>query len=117
MVWGFSAVLLLLTSGCGGGDEPDATVADEGTPPNTSRGMPVAPAEVQPQTLQVPKDADPTVILNELNRELRMWMMSNQRPPKDFEEFVSTSQIQVPPAPAGKKYRLSKEMRIELVDQ
>ena len=71
----------------------------------------------QPQTLQVPRDADPTVILNELNRELRMWMMSNQRPPRDFQEFISTSGIQVPPAPAGKKYDLSKEMRIELVDQ
>ena len=112
-----AAVLLVFTSGCGSKDEADPVIPADGAAGNTSQGMPVAPDTVQPQSLQVPKNADPKVILDELNFQLRRWIMSNRRTPKDFEEFVTTARMQVPPAPAGKKYHLSSEMRIELVDQ
>jgi len=106
-----------LAAGCNRQSE-DATPDAVSRPPDQgSLGAPVAPAEVQRQTLEVPRDATPDAVLDELNRELRRWLIRNQRRPASFEEFVSTSQMQVPAAPPGKKYTLSKETRIVLVDQ
>lgn len=55
--------------------------------------------------------------LAELTRELRRWIVKTKQRPASFEDFAAKAQIQVPPAPAGKKYAISKEMRVVLVDR
>ena len=45
-------------------------------------------------------------ILQELSRELRKYVVSTRSVPKNFEEFVAKSRVQILPAPAGKKYRI-----------
>jgi hypothetical protein len=40
--------------------------------------------------------------------------MRNQRPPANFEEFVSSSNVEISPAPPGKKYALTKQMKVVL---
>lgn len=59
--------------------------------------------------------ADPN--LAELTRELRRWIVKTKQRPASFEDFAAKAQIQVPPPPAGKKYALSKEMRVILADR
>lgn len=52
---------------------------------------------------------------SEMNREVRRWILRNQRPPKSFEEFATSANAQFPPPPAGKKYALDKTMHVILV--
>jgi hypothetical protein len=69
-----------------------------------------APAENQ----QAPPPASASVVitvnpaggadLKQLNHAYVGWVMQNRRRPKNFEEFVKLSGIQIPPPPAGKKY-------------
>lgn len=107
--------VIVLMVGCGSGSEESPGVSGStDVSPYVSRGEPVAPAEVQPQQLQVPPGADPKWVLEELNRELRRWVMRNRRTPSSFEEFVTSAQMQVPAPPVGKKYVLTRQMRIEM---
>jgi hypothetical protein len=59
--------------------------------------------------------ADP--ILAELTREVRRWIVATKKIPASFEEVAAAAKLPVPPPPAGKKYALSKENRVILVDQ
>lgn len=59
--------------------------------------------------------ADPQ--LAELTRELRRWIVATREKPASFEDFVAKAKIKVPPAPDGKKYALSSEMRVTLVNR
>ena len=54
--------------------------------------------------------------LAELTRELRRWIVATKKRPTSFEDFATSAKITVPPPPAGKKYSISKEMRVELVN-
>lgn len=62
-------------------------------------------------------DTNAGVDLTELSREVKRWMVANQKVPSSFEDFAAKSKVAIPPAPAGKKYALSKEMRVVLVDR
>jgi hypothetical protein len=62
-------------------------------------------------------DTNAGVDLAELSREVKRWMVANQKVPSSFEDFAAKSKVAIPPAPAGKKYALSKEMRVVLVDR
>jgi hypothetical protein len=55
--------------------------------------------------------------LAELTREVRRWIVATKQRPTSFEDFVANAKITVPPPPPGKKYELSKEMRVVLVNQ
>jgi hypothetical protein len=55
--------------------------------------------------------------LAELTRELRRWIVRTKERPSSFEDFVAKAGIKPPAPPAGKKYALSKEMRVMLVDR
>jgi hypothetical protein len=55
--------------------------------------------------------------LKELNHAYINWLIRNNRRAKNFEDFVSASGVQVPPAPAGKKYIIDKNGFINLVNQ
>jgi hypothetical protein len=107
----------LLLSGCGrDSDEPRQT-GNVQAPAVRDAAVPGPDPLPKTQTLQVQQGADPNVVLEELNRELRRWLVSNQRTPASFEEFISSSRMEVPPPPPGKKYVLTRKMRVELVKQ
>jgi len=55
--------------------------------------------------------------LAELTRELKKYVISTKERPASFEDFAAKTKVTVPPAPAGKKFAISKEMRVVLVDQ
>jgi hypothetical protein len=55
--------------------------------------------------------------LAELTREVRRWIVATKKRPTSFEDFAANAKITVPPPPPGKKYELSKEMRVVLVDR
>ena len=67
--------------------------------------------------LEVSPTAELDVVLAQLTREVRKWIVRHQRPPKDFEEFAASAAIQIPSAPAGKKFALSKPMRVIVVNR
>jgi len=92
---------LWLASGCS--KEPPAPASGSGT--MATQGTPVV------------MDPNSGVDLAELNRELKRWMVANQKAPSSFEDFAAKSKVAIPPVPVGKKYVLSKEMRVVLVDR
>jgi hypothetical protein len=55
--------------------------------------------------------------LAELTREVRRYIVATKQRPGSFEDFVANAKITVPPPPPGKKYELSKEMRVVLVNR
>jgi hypothetical protein len=115
---GLMMALALVMAGCG--DDPaDNTPppAEAGAAPDVSQYAPRPAPQVQPQQLELPKDANTDAVLAELNYQLKRWIVRNQRVPANFEEFVSSAQIQVPPPPAGKKYAMGKQVKIELVNR
>jgi hypothetical protein len=87
---------------------PPATVATTNLPAITP------PAAV---TMPAPVAANGEVDLPELNRDLRRWIVSHRQAPKSFEEFAATAGVNIPPPPPGKKYVLTKDMHIQLVNQ
>jgi hypothetical protein len=44
-------------------------------------------------------------------------MLRNRRRPTDWDDFAAHAGVQIPPPPSGKKYVLSKNMRVTLADQ
>jgi len=63
--------------------------------------MPYTPATIAP-----PETSDMSATLQELSRELRKYVVSTRSVPKNFEEFVAKSHVQIPAAPAGQKYKI-----------
>jgi hypothetical protein len=79
-----------------------------------------APAVISPAPVPV---SAPVVVaanpdggadLKQLNHAYIGWIVQNRRRPKSFEEYVALSGVQVPPAPAGKKYVIDKNGYINL---
>ena len=102
---------MVLLAACGKKKEPSVapaqapeTVQSEGQPPATTAGN-------QPAAEVAPTEPD----LEQLTRELRKWIVRNQRPPKSFEDFSATANIQIPTPPPGKKYAIDKQMHVVLV--
>lgn len=95
---GLIAVLGLL--GCGKtAPPPDGIgIATQGAPP---------PAAEQYEGID----------LAQLTRDLKRWVIATKERPANFEDYVAKSKATVPAAPAGKKFAISKEMRVILVDQ
>ena len=108
-------LLAVLSAGCKKhGSGPGASGASNAAPPDPSApaaavarspGAPV-PMSYAPTTIAAPQNSDMSATLQELSRELRKYVVSTRRIPKNFEEFVAKSGVQIPPAPAGKKYRI-----------
>jgi len=92
-----------------GGSPVDPAALKQNRSPQPPTAGPVQPTTIAPQN-------NPEEVLKQLNRELIRWAMRNKRTPASFEEFVTSAQVQVPPAPAGQKYTLNKN-RIVLVNQ
>jgi hypothetical protein len=97
----FIALVLAAATGCDVNKEP----AD------SSRGMVTQGSP--PRATGTEADAQ----LAELTRELRRWIVQTKQRPASFEEFVAGAKIAVPPPPPGRKYVISKEMRVVLADR
>ena len=78
------------------------------------------PAPPTAATNAVPAAATPapeTVDLTQMTRDLRRWIVRNQRPPKDYAEFAATAGNPYPAPPAGKKFAIDKSMHVVLVNR
>ena len=86
--------------------------------PGCSKNETATPSQgMATQGTPIVVDTNSGVDLAEINRELKRWMVANQKVPSSFEDFVAKSKVTIPPAPVGKKYVLSKEMRVMLMDR
>jgi len=55
-------------------------------------------------------------ILGELTQAVRKYSVERRSVPKNLEELVANGYLtQAPQAPAGKKFIISKELRVQLV--
>jgi hypothetical protein len=112
-----------LVTGCGKKVEPSSTTTPTATQPAPS-AQNIKYAETNQMQVYTPTAA-PVVAaatnaapdLSELNRYLIQWIIKNRRPPASFEDFAATAGVTIPPAPAGKKYVIAKNMHILLVDR
>ena len=68
-----------------------------------------APTAAPPKPVVVAENADVNATLSQLALELRKYVMRTRSVPKNFEEFVAKSGIQLPPPPAGKKYAIENQ--------
>lgn len=108
--------MALLLTGCG--RKADAPLPPQ---PEAHAPVPVAVSTVTNSTtreaLALPPGANLDAELAQLTRELRKWIVRHQRPPGSFEEFAASAPFQVPAAPAGKKFAISKQMRVVVVNR
>ena len=115
------AALIFGSIGCGNKENSPITVTsttftNETVAVNGSGGAPgPTPTPTTPVTLSAP-EGNYDAILGELTRELRRTMIG-RRLSGSFDEFVAISNVKVPPPPAGKKYAISKQWKVILVDR
>jgi hypothetical protein len=111
---------LLVAASCSK-KSPEAVVPSPETPaqatatPNAPNAPPPQPQPYSPVTQAVAPSAEPN--LAQINHAYIGWIMQTQRHAKTVEEFVAASGIQLPPAPAGKKYIIDSHGYIALVSQ
>src|SRR5690242_16056687 len=104
----FAAVAMAVAVGCKRhGAQANASAApvaagSEALP--SPRGTSV-PAET-PAPVVVNNDNNSGATLDRLTQELRRYVIRTRSIPKNFEDFAAKSQLQAPPAPAGKKYAI-----------
>jgi hypothetical protein len=104
-----------LFTGCGKKTEPSPSV------PNPVAVQP-APASTVPEvsTPAAPStatNANVQVDFEDLYYAVHAWMREHGRAPKDFEEFISTSGIQLPPPTPGKKYAFDGTYHVIVVNR
>jgi len=106
-------VLIFFIAGCGKKD----TAAGSGTLPSTQQSTAPGPAPTpaEPVTIQPPDNGDINATLAQLTRELRRTMVG-RRLNRNFDEFVALRNLQVPPPPPGKKYAISQQWKVILVN-
>ena len=129
------AVTPLLFVGCGKKSETSAPLNQVAEPATSSvpaqaaapDQQAAAPAQAAaPKAVSVPvqvsvpmqgsgKPANPD--FDDLNREVKVWILSNRRMPKDFEEFAATANVEIPPPPPGKKYILDSRKHVDVVNK
>ena len=97
-------------SGCGRRDQTTGNALAT----NANQQAVQSPSQAQ-NPLPPPTAPPPNTEPPDLNRELRKWIVRNQRPPKNFEDFAATAGIQIPPPPTGKRYAIDKTMHVILV--
>lgn len=125
-------ILTAVTLSAGCGKQSDKAVSTPPPQTNVAATQPAAPSADQanqttPVANQTSQSADrpkPAAVtptgepdLTVINRAVRRWLIANQRPPKNFDDFAATAGVSIPPAPAGKKYILTSDMHVKLVNQ
>lgn len=114
-----AAAVAVLFCGCGKKKSPDSA-----TPPAAvETASPSAPAPSQPATPQIKPPGtsltqpDGAVDLPELQRTVIRWVVANRRRPNNFEDFAATAGTVIPPPPAGKKFILTKDLHVQMVNR
>ena len=119
----FASVLPLLVllaaaailPGCG------KKAAAPAVPPPAAETQPVPPDQPIAASTSPPAatltQADGQVDLPELQRSVLRWVLAHRRRPASFEEFAATAGVQIPPAPTGKKYILTKDLHVQVVNR
>ena len=90
------------SSGQSGAASDAASLPPPSQPP-PGVGVPTANT---PTPVVVAENPDINATLSQLALELRKYVVRTRSVPRNFEEFVAKSGIQVPPPPAGKKYAI-----------
>jgi hypothetical protein len=63
-------------------------------------------------------EAQIAAVLNELTQAVRKCAVEQRRAPKNLEDLVANGYLgRVPPAPAGKKYAIGKNLQVYLANQ
>ena len=102
----------MFAAGCGKKSEKPSSSATPPLQTTQDTSQPTAPSsDVNSQPVPAAPD------LGALNRALRQWLVRNHRVPASFEDFSATAGVAIPPPPAGKKYVITKNMQILLVDR
>jgi hypothetical protein len=111
------AAITIVVSGCSRkSNVKDDSQANAQTNQVVENANPVPPAPSTPISAPVVQIQD-QVDMAGLNRVARFWMLRNRRRPTNWDDFVAHAGVQIPPPPPGKKYVLSKNMRVTLADQ
>ena len=110
------AFALTFITGCGKSNAPTASAA---TPPSDTASASPAPspqAVTSVQPVAVTNSTIPKEEMQAMNRALMSWMRGNNRRPKTFQEFATSTDFQIPPPPPGKQYAFNGRGFIVLVD-
>jgi hypothetical protein len=116
-------VLLIATLAAGCKKDKPAPSEKPASPPEPAAASPAAappgpaPRPVNPVAIPPPENGDPNATLAVLTRELHRSMIGAKHLPASFEEFAAARNVNVPPPPPGKKYAISKQWRVVLVDR
>lgn len=120
-------LMMVLATGCGkNGDAAKASASplpDQPTAsatPSTTPGPPLAaPVAVpaNPAVVVVPEGGGMNATAGQLTRQLRRYISRNHSTPSSFEDFVASAHLQVPPPPPGKKFAISSNLKVVLVNR
>jgi hypothetical protein len=110
---------LTMAVGCGKKAAPVVAVPPPEAPAQAA-AVPDQPNPPLPQpyvavTRPPPTSAEPD--LSQINHAYIGWIMQTHRHAHTVEEFVAASGVQIPPAPAGKKFVIDKHGYIALANQ
>ena len=105
--------------GCGKKAAPVVDVPSPEAPAQAAAvpgpATPPPPQPYSPVTLTPPASTAPD--LSQINHAYIGWIMQTHRHAHTVEEFVAASGVQIPPAPAGKKFVIDKNGYIALANQ
>jgi len=114
----------VFTAGCGKKSEKPSSSAPPPVQTTQDVSQPAAPSSAvnsQPVPVVLATNAaaatNAAPDLTGMRRALGKWLVRNRRVPANFEDFAATAGVVIPPPPAGKKYVITKDMHIQLVDR
>ena len=112
-----TAWLLALGVGCG-------KQAASSAPPAEPMANPTAPtaesasAVPRVESSAAADEAQTAAVLNELTQAVRKYSVEQRRVPKTLEEVLAKGYLsRVPPAPAGKRFAIDKNLQVDLVNR
>jgi hypothetical protein len=107
-------VLTFFNTGCGKKGVPADSASPSANRDSTAPGPTPTPAE--PVAIQPAENGDINATLAQLTKELRHTMVG-RRLNRNFDEFVALRNLHVPPPPPGKKYAISQQWKVILVNK
>ena len=113
------ACVLACWVGCG--KQPAASPSATEPPPAQAASSPTTPRPEPAAAAAATAPADPTqttALLGELTQAVRKYSVEQRRVPKDLEELSAQGYLrQVPSAPSGKKFVITKNLQVQLVNR
>ena len=105
--------------GCG--KQPAASSSATEPTPAPEAASPTTPPAERPTAVAATAPADPTqmaALLGELTQAVRKYSVEQRRAPKSLEELSAQGYLrQVPPAPSGRRFVITKNLQVQLVDR